>query len=113
MICEPLADTRETVVTATRTAMDFATLVYFRYALFEKKMSASFYKVFSLEEARKLTDRFEWNYTPEHGSWLDMAEIEFGILCRQALANDRLVLLCFLDCRVSRDSTRRCPQFQR
>ena len=33
-----------------------------------------------------MTERFEWHYTPKHGSWLDMAEIEIGILCRQALA---------------------------
>jgi len=47
---------------------------------------ASFYKAFPTEEARRLTERFEWHYTPKHGSWLDMAEIEIGIMCRQALA---------------------------
>ena len=30
-------------------------------------------------------NRFEWHYTPIHGSWLDMAEIEIGVMCRQAL----------------------------
>ena len=47
---------------------------------------ASLYKAFPPEEARRLTERFEWHYTPKHGSWLDMAEIEIGVMCRQALA---------------------------
>ena len=34
-------------------------------------------------EARRLVQRFEWHYTPEHGSWLNMAEIELSILSRQ------------------------------
>ena len=37
-------------------------------------------------EAKRLTARFEFHYTPKHGSWLDMAEIELGILGRQCLA---------------------------
>lgn len=37
------------------------------------------------EEAHRLAERFEWHYTPKHGSWLDMAEIEIGIMSRQAL----------------------------
>jgi recombinational DNA repair ATPase RecF len=37
-------------------------------------------------EAKRLADRFEFHYTPKHGSWLDMAEIELGILGRQCLA---------------------------
>ena len=47
---------------------------------------ASLYKAFRPEEARRLAERFEWHYTPKHGSWLDMAEIEIGIMSRQALA---------------------------
>ena len=46
---------------------------------------ASLYKAFPPEEARRLAERFEWHYTPKHGSWLDMAEIEIGIMSRQAL----------------------------
>ena len=48
--------------------------------------TASLYKAFQPEEARRLADRFEWHYTPKHGSWLDMAEIEIGVMSRQALA---------------------------
>jgi hypothetical protein len=37
-------------------------------------------------EARRLADRFEWHYTPTHGSWLNLAEIELSVLARQCLA---------------------------
>jgi hypothetical protein len=39
---------------------------------------ASLYEAFSAAEARRLVERFEWHYTPKHGSWLDMAESELG-----------------------------------
>jgi hypothetical protein len=45
----------------------------------------SFYETFPPEEARRLCDRFEFHYTPVHGSWLNMAEIEFSVLARQCL----------------------------
>ena len=100
MICEPLAGKGETVVTQTRTALDFAHVLKYTsdtlYPRAEKIVlvtdnlnthsSASLYKAFPPEEARRLTERFEWHYTPKHGSWLDMAEIEIGLMCRQALA---------------------------
>ncbi len=47
---------------------------------------ASLYKAFPAQEARRLAERFEWHYTPKHGSWLDMAEIEISVLSRQALS---------------------------
>lgn len=100
MVCEPLAGRRETVVTQTRTALDFAEILKytsdFLYPRAEKIVlvtdnlnthsPASLYKAFPPEEARKLAERFEWHYTPKHGSWLDMAEIEISIMSRQALA---------------------------
>ena len=100
MICEPLAGKREPVVTQTRTALDFAHVLQYTsdilYPRAEKIVlvtdnlnthsPASLYKTFLPEEARRLTERFEWHYTPKHGSWLNMAEIEIGVLCRQALA---------------------------
>jgi hypothetical protein len=46
---------------------------------------ASFYEAFAPEEARRLTERFEFHYTPKHGSWLNMVEIELSILARQCL----------------------------
>ncbi len=100
MIFEPLVGKRDTVVTQTRTAVDFANILKHTaddlYPMAEKIIlvtdnlnmhsPASLYKAFPAEEARRLTERFEWHYTPKHGSWLDMAEIELGILSRQALS---------------------------
>lgn len=100
MISEPLAGKRDTVVTKTRTAVDFANILKYTadelYAEAEKIVlvtdnlnthsPASLYKAFSPEEARRLAERYEWHYTPVHGSWLDMAEIEIEIMSRQALS---------------------------
>lgn len=100
MISEPLAGRRETVVTETRNAVDFAEILKYTsdvlYQRAEKIVlvtdnlnihtTASLYKAFPPEEARRLAERFEWHYTPKHGSWLDMAEIEIGVMSRQALA---------------------------
>ena len=47
---------------------------------------ASLYEAFPAAEARRLVERFEWHYTPKHGSWLNMAEIELSVLKRQCLA---------------------------
>jgi hypothetical protein len=46
---------------------------------------ASLYEAFPAEEARRLVERFEWHYTPKHGSWLDMAECELSVLSSQCL----------------------------
>jgi hypothetical protein len=46
---------------------------------------ASFYLAFPAAEARRLVERFEWHYTPKHGSWLNMAESELSILSAQCL----------------------------
>ena len=46
---------------------------------------ASLYAAFPAAEARRLTERFEWHYTPKHGSWLDMAESELAVLATQCL----------------------------
>ena len=46
---------------------------------------ASLYETFPAAEARRLVERFEWHYTPKHGSWLDLAESELGVLAAQCL----------------------------
>lgn len=47
---------------------------------------SSFYEAFKPEEAKRLLDRLEFHYTPKHGSWLNMAEIELSVLSRQCLS---------------------------
>ena len=46
---------------------------------------ASLYQAFPAAEARRLVERFEWHYTPKHGSWLNLAESELGVLTKQCL----------------------------
>ena len=46
---------------------------------------ASLYEAFEPSEARRIAERLEIHYTPKHGSWLNMAEIELGVLARQCL----------------------------
>jgi len=100
MIFEPLAGKRETIVSETRTSVDYAEVLKYTsdvmYPYAEKIIlvndnlnthtPASLYKAFPPEEAHRLANRFEWHFTPKHASWLDMAEIEIGIMSRQALA---------------------------
>ncbi len=100
MISEPLAGRRETVVTETRDAVDLAQISKYTsdvlYPRAEKIVlvtddlnthaAASLYKAFRPKGARSLVERFEWHHTPKHRSWLDMAEIEIGVMSRQALA---------------------------
>ena len=99
MIFEPLGGRRETLVTKTRTAVDFANALKYvsdvMYPFVDKIVlvtdnlnthkAGALYEVFCAEEAHRLLNRFEWHYTPIHGSWLDMAEIEIGVMCRMAL----------------------------
>jgi len=96
---EPLGGKREVKITDRRTRIDWA---YFiremleeRYADAEKVVLvmdnlnthniASLYTAFLPEEARSLADRLEIHFTPKHGSWLNIAEIEFSALKRQCL----------------------------
>lgn len=99
MFFEPLAGRRHVEVTDHRTAKDWAEqiqkLVDDYYPKAHKIVlvmdnlnthaGASLYKTFPPEEARRILDRLEIHYTPKHGSWLDMAEIELSILSRQCL----------------------------
>ena len=100
MIAEPLAGKRETVVNETRNAIDFAHVLKHtsdvlyphaeKIALLTDNLNihntSSLYKAFPPEEAHRLANRFEWHYTPKHASWLNIAEIEIGVMCSQALA---------------------------
>ena len=100
MIFEPLAGQRDVEVTERRTKKDYAECLRKisdemypeaeRIVLVQDNLNthtpASLYEAFEPAEAKRLADRFELHYTPKHGSWLDMAEIELGILSRQCLS---------------------------
>ena len=109
MFFEPLAGKRFVKVTDRRTRKDWAEamrdLSDVIYPQAEKIVivmdnlnthsPASFYETFEPEEARRLTNRFEFHLSPKHGSWLNMAEIELGILIRQCLSrriSDKTIL---------------------
>lgn len=99
MMFEPLSGRRHVIVTERRTAVDYAQairdLVDVQYpdaetiVLVQDNLNthkpASLYEAFPPEEARRLIEKLEVHYTPKHGSWLNMAETELGILARQCL----------------------------
>jgi hypothetical protein len=94
-----LAGKRFVQVTAQRTKVDWAAfvrdLIDGAYSQAEKVVlvmdnlnthtPSSFYEIFPPEEARRLARKLEIHYTPKHGSWLNMAEIELAALTRQCL----------------------------
>ena len=96
---EPLAGQRLVEVTDQRTRIDFAhfvkKLVDEHYPTAKTIVlvmdnlnthdKTSLYEAFEPEEAKRLADKLEIHYTPKHGSWLNMAEIEFSHLSRQCL----------------------------
>jgi hypothetical protein len=99
MMFAPLEGWRHVKVTDRRAASDYARALrdlsdtHFpdaaKIVLVQDNLSthttASLYAAFPAAEARRLAERFEWHYTPKHGSWLDMAESELGILATQCL----------------------------
>ena len=62
---------------------------------------ASFYKYFSPEEAFRLSQKLEIHYTPKHGSWLDIAELELSALSLQCLKNKRMPTIDELNAHMS------------
>ena len=96
---EPLAGWRHLTVTDTRTAVDWAHQIKHLLDVcypdadavrlvmdnLNTHTPASLYKAFEPAEARRLAERLEIHYTPKHGSWLNMAEIEFSHLGHQCL----------------------------
>ncbi len=99
LVSEPLAGWRHVVVSERRTRIDFAhcikELVDVHYPEAEKMVlvmdnlnthtPASLYEAFEPTEAKRLADKLEIHYTPKHGSWLNMAEIELSVLSEQCL----------------------------
>ena len=99
MFFEPLGAWRHVEVTDQRTAIDYA--YQMKYLVDERypdaikitvihdqlntHVPASLYKAFEPNEAKRILDKLEFHYTPKHGSWLNMAEIELSVLARQCL----------------------------
>ena len=99
MFCEPLAGKRRVKVTERRTRIEWAQavreLVDEGYPQADKIVlvmdqlnthgPASLYEAFPPAEAKRIADKLEIHHTPKHGSWLNLAEIELGVLARQCL----------------------------
>ena len=99
MLFAPLEGFRHIEVTDHRKAVDYAKIlkdlsdIHFprakKIALAQDKLNthakALLYATFAPAEARRLVERFKWHYTPKHGSWLNMAESELGVLASQCL----------------------------
>jgi hypothetical protein len=99
MICEPKRGRREVLVKKRRTGIDFAQCMrhivqtypdtsVIRVVLdhLNTHKIASLYEAFPPEEARSIARRLEFHYTPLHGSWLNIAEIEFAVLSNMCLS---------------------------
>jgi len=98
---EPLRNWRGLQVTRRRTGVDFAHflrrladevypdagIIHLVVDNLNTHKPAVLYEAFPAVEAHRLAQRFQFHYTPKHGSWLNMAEIELSILSRQALAD--------------------------
>lgn len=99
LACEPLAGWRHVSITQRRTRQDFAHQMRWlvdeaypevqvvRVVLdnLNTHRPASLYQAFPAAEARRIVKRLEFHHTPKHGSWLNMAEIEFSVLARRCL----------------------------
>lgn len=99
LLLQPLAGWRHIQVTARRTKQDFAwcmqDLVEIHFPQAEKirvvldnlntHSPAAFYEAFPPDQARRLTKKLEFHSTPEHSSWLNMAEVEISVLTEQCL----------------------------
>jgi len=99
MLFAPLEGWRHVEVTDRHTAVDYAYVlkdladIHFpntkAIVLVQDNLNihakASLYQAFPADEARRLVERFEWHYTPKHGSWLNLAESELGVLSSQCL----------------------------
>ncbi len=104
MAFAPLEGLRHIKVTSRRTKTDYAHFLaalsdrYFadaeKIVLVQDNLNthspASLYATLPPAEAGRLVERFEWHFTPKHGSWLNMAEAELSVLARQFLSGERL-----------------------
>jgi hypothetical protein len=99
LVSQPLIGWRHVRVTERRTAVDFAEVLRLlaedfypeaeRLVLVTDNLNthttACLYEAFAPGRARRIAERLEWHYTPKHGSWLNVAEIELAALTKQCL----------------------------
>jgi hypothetical protein len=99
LVCEPLRGWRQVTVSERRTRIDWAHCIKElvdgcypdaeQIVLVQDNLNthtpASLYEAFEPAEAKRLADKLELHYTPKHGSWLNMAEIELAVLAGQCL----------------------------
>jgi len=107
LVSEPLKGKRYVEVTERKTKADWAKFIqkiadeWYKHATkiilvmdnLATHKAAALYEVYSPAEAKRIWDRFELVYTPKHGSWLNMAEIELNVLMGQCL-NRRIDNMC-------------------
>jgi hypothetical protein len=100
LLSAPLLGWRHIAISERRTAIDFAhairALVDIHFPAAERIVlvldqlnthtPAALYQAFPPAEAWRVLQKLEWHYTPTHGSWLNMAELEWSVLARQCLA---------------------------
>jgi len=128
MLFAPLEGWRHVEVTERRTAIDYAHVlrdladIHFpkaeKIVLVQDNLNthtpASLYEAFEPAEARRIIERFEWHYSPKHGSWLNLAESELAVLSGQCLARripdaDQLAVAGVADREARLMSARRGP----
>lgn len=99
MLSEPLAGWRHVEVTDRRTKKDYAQILKYlvdkryphasRITVVQDNLNthvkSAVYEAFEPEEAKRILDRLDFHYTPKHGSWLNIAEIELSVLSGQCL----------------------------
>lgn len=99
MICEPKCGTREVLIKEQRTKIDFAHCMKHVFDSYPDALLirvvldnlnthkiASLYEVFPADQARAMARKLEFHYTPKHGSWLNIAEIELAVLSNMCLS---------------------------
>lgn len=125
MICEPKRGWREVLITERRTKIDFAYTMKHVVECFPEATTirlvidnlnthkpASLYEAFPPEEARAIAKKLEFHYTPKHGSWLNIAEIELAVLSHMCLSQripDEVTLRRHVDANIRERNAKAIP----
>lgn len=125
MICEPKRGWREVLITERRTKIDLAHTMKHLVACFPEAKTirvvldnlnthklASLYEAFPPDEARAIAKKLDFHYTPKHGSWLNIAEMEFAVLSNMCLSQripDEATLRRHVEANVHERNTKAIP----